>query len=206
MKIFLMAAMAVSLLAAPAWAEDTAESARAAVGQPAPDFTATDTNGTEVKLSDLKGKIVVLEWTNHECPYVQKHYGTGNMQKLQTEAAKDGIVWMSIVSSAAGKEGYTTPEEANSIMAEQDAHPLHKILDPDGTIGKLYDAKTTPDMYVIDQNGILAYSGAIDDNKSFKPETVDGAKNYVVEALTALKNGKPVEISETQPYGCGVKY
>lgn len=128
------------------------------------------------------------------------------MQKLQKEVTDDGVIWISIASSAKGKEGYTSPEEAKAIMEEQGAHPTHKILDVDGSIGHLYGAKTTPHMFVIDQNGVLVYSGAIDDNNSYKPETVEGAKNYVREALKSLKEGKPVETSSTQPYGCGVKY
>jgi peroxiredoxin len=176
------------------------------IGQPAPAFTATDTNGKSVALADLKGKTVVLEWTNHECPFVVKHYGSGNMQALQAEATKDGVVWVSINSSAKGKEGNTTAEEANKIIADQKALPTHKILDESGEIGKLYDAKTTPDMFVINKEGVLVYKGAIDDKSGFDPEEVKTAKNYVRAALADLKADKPVEVSSTKPYGCGVKY
>ncbi|OIN87182.1 MAG: thioredoxin family protein [Alphaproteobacteria bacterium CG1_02_46_17] len=206
MKNFILAALAALSLSGGAHAEEMKMDAVAEVGKPAPEFMANDLNGDHVMLSALKGQTVVLEWTNHECPYVQKHYGSGNMQKLQKEAADDGVVWISIVSSAKDKEGYTSPEEAKTIMEQQAALPTHKILDVDGTIGHLFGAKTTPNMFVIDKDGILVYSGAIDDNNSFKPETIEGAKNYVREALASLKAGKPVEMSSTQPYGCGVKY
>lgn len=176
------------------------------VGKPAPDFTGTDTHGTEHTLSDFKGKTVVLEWSNHGCPYVQKHYGTGNMQALQKEATDDGVVWLTIVSSAPGKQGYTTPEEANALMEEQNSHPTARILDPEGTIGKLYDAKTTPHMFVIDKDGTLVYDGAIDDQNAYQPETIEGATNYVREALHALKTGTEIEVTSTTPYGCSVKY
>lgn len=184
----------------------TAQVTQAEVGKPAPEFMTEDIKGEHVMLSSYKGKIVVLEWTNNECPYVRKHYDTGNMQKLQQEATKDGVVWISIVSSAKGKEGNVSPQEAQTIIDKEKAFPTYKILDESGAIGHLYGAKTTPHMFVIDQNGILAYSGAIDDNESFKPATVTGAKNYVREAIDALKAGKPVPTSQTQPYGCGVKY
>ncbi len=184
----------------------TAAMAAPEIGKPAPEFMANDTNGQHVMLSELKGKTVVLEWTNHECPFVKKHYGSGNMQALQAEATKDGVVWVSIVSSAKGKEGHSTAEDANKITAEQKAVPTHKILDESGDIGKLYGAKTTPHMFVIDKDGILAYAGAIDDKSGFDPEEIKTAKNYVRTALADLKAGKPVETSSTNPYGCGVKY
>lgn len=178
----------------------------ATVGSPAPDFSATDTKGTAVKLSDFKGKTVVLEWTNHECPFVRKHYDTNNMQKTQAAATADGVVWISIVSSAADKEGHVTPEEANQIVEKEKASPSHVILDEKGETGHLYGAKTTPHMFVVDKDGKLAYAGAIDDNSSYDPKTVEGAKNYVLAAIADLKAGKAVETSSTNPYGCGVKY
>jgi peroxiredoxin len=176
------------------------------VGKPAPDFTRTDTNGQEVNLSALKGKTVVLEWTNHLCPFVKKHYGSGNMQKLQEEAAANGVVWISVISSAHGMEGNITPEEANKITLEQNAHPAHKILDEPGTLGRLYDAKTTPHVFVIDKDGTLVYAGAIDNDDSVRPVNNPDTKNYVREALNALKDGKPIETPSTKPYGCSVKY
>ena len=184
----------------------TAAMAAPEIGKPAPEFMANDTNDKHVMLSELKGKTVVLEWTNHECPFVVKHYGSGNMQALQAEATKDGVVWVSIVSSAKGKEGNVNAEEANKLIADQKALPTHKILDESGEIGKLYDAKTTPHMFVIDKNGVLVYQGAIDDKSGFDQEEVKTAKNYVRAALADLKAGKPVEVSSTKSYGCGVKY
>lgn len=197
----LTALVALAALSLPAAAKAAPE-----VGKPAPDFSATDIAGAPVKLSDLKGKTVVLEWTNHECPFVVKHYGTGNMQETQKKAAEHGATWISIVSSAEGKQGNVTPEQAAEIVKKENAAPTHKILDASGEIGKLYDAKTTPHMFVVDKDGTLVYAGAIDDNDSAKPETVKGAKNYVLAALDDLKAGKPVMTAQTEPYGCSVKY
>ena len=184
----------------------TTAPATAIVGQMAPDFKGMDTNGVEHTLSQYKGKIVVLEWTNPECPYVLKHYGSGNMQTLQKEMTAKGVVWLSIASSAKGKEGYFDAAASNKYMTEQKSVPTARILDPTGTIGHLYGAKTTPHMFVVDKDGKLAYAGAIDDNDSFKPETIAGAKNYVREAVAALEAGKTVEPSVTKSYGCSVKY
>jgi len=195
------------LLALALWPlTTTAAQASPEIGKPAPEFMANDTNGKHVMLSELKGKTVVLEWTNHECPFVRKHYGSGNMQALQKEATADGVIWVSIVSSAKGKEGNVTAEEANKITADQKAFPTHKILDEDGTIGKLYGAKTTPHMFVIDKDGVLVYAGAIDNTPSADPDDVKTVKNYVREALADLKAGKSVTTPSTNPYGCGVKY
>lgn len=176
------------------------------IGEPAPDFTATDTNGVEHTLSNFKGKNVVLEWSNHECPFVVKHYGSGNMQKLQQEATANDTVWITIVSSAEGKQGHVTPEDANAIMEEKGAASTARILDPSGEIGKLYDAKTTPHMFVIDKEGNVAYEGAIDSDTSFKQEAIAGATNYVAAALKSLDAGEPVKTASTKPYGCSVKY
>ena len=176
------------------------------VGEPAPDFTGTDTNGNQHSLSDFKGKNVVLEWSNHECPYVVKHYDSGNMQKLQKEATDNDTIWLTIVSSADGKQGNVSPEEANKIMEEKDTHATARILDTSGEIGKMYDAKTTPHMFVIDKNGVLVYNGAIDSDSSFKQESIEGATNYVTAALESLEAGTPVEVASSKPYGCGVKY
>lgn len=176
------------------------------IGKPAPDFSAPDIAGNVVKLSDLKGKPVVLEWTNHECPFVRKHYDSGNMQALQKTAAENGTVWISIVSSAEGKQGFTTPEQAGEILTKENAVPAHKILDPKGEIGRLYDAKTTPHMFVVDKDGLLVYAGAIDSDTSASPEAIKTAKNHVTAALDDLKAGRPVAMPQTEPYGCGVKY
>jgi peroxiredoxin len=194
------------LAAAAALSLTSAAFAEAVVGEPAPPFTGTDSNGVTHNLSDFAGKTVVLEWTNHLCPYVKKHYGAGNMQKLQESATADGVVWLSIVSSAEGKQGFVTPDEANAITAEGGSKATAKLLDPAGTIGKAYGAKTTPHMYVIDGAGKLVYAGAIDSNSSADPKTIEGATNYVAEALAAVKAGTPVATAETEAYGCSVKY
>lgn len=176
------------------------------VGEPAPDFTAVDTNGVEHSLSDFKGKNVVLEWSNHECPFVVKHYEPGNMQKVQKMATDNGAVWITIVSSAEGKQGAVDAAEANKIMEEVGANSTARILDSSGEIGKLYGAKTTPHMFVIDKEGKIAYMGAIDSDSSFKQSSIDGATNYVTAALESLKAGEAVEVTSTKPYGCSVKY
>ena len=180
--------------------------AEAVVGEMAPEFTATDTNGVEHSLSDFRGKNVVLEWSNHECPFVVKHYEPGNMQKLQKKATANDTVWITIVSSAEGKQGFTTAEEANKIMEEKGAASTARILDPSGELGKLYGAKTTPHMFVIDAEGKVAYAGAIDSDSSFKQSAIEGATNYVSDALNALQNGEEIKVASTKPYGCSVKY
>lgn len=176
------------------------------VGKPAPDFTAKDIKGNEFKLSDHKGELVVLEWTNDQCPFVKKHYESKNMQKAQEAANAKGVYWVTIVSSAPGLQGHLTPEKAQEIIDSTGATPDAKILDESGELGHLYNATTTPNMFVIDKEGTLAYAGAIDDNSSPDPKTIEGAKNYVLTALDELEAGKPVETAQTQPYGCGVKY
>ena len=176
------------------------------VGQMAPDFTAVDTNGVEHTLSDFKGKNVVLEWSNHECPFVVKHYEPGNMQKIQKMATDNGAIWITIVSSAEGKQGAVNAEEANKIMEEVGANSTARILDPSGEIGKMYGAKTTPHMFVIDKEGKIAYMGAIDSDSSFQQSSIEGATNYVVEALESLNAGEEIEVTSTKPYGCSVKY
>lgn len=176
------------------------------IGKPAPEFTGMDSKGVTHKLSDLRGRTVVLEWTNHECPYVGKQYGSGNMQALQQEATDNGVIWMTIVSSAEGHQGYTTAEQAEEIMKATGSHATARILDPSGEIGGLYGAKTTPHMFVINPEGVLVYEGAIDSDNGFKEEGLVGATNYVREALNAVANGEEVEIASTKPYGCSVKY
>lgn len=199
-NLFLSALAVFALItAAPAHAAPT-------VGQPAPEFTGTDSAGNAHKLSDFKGKIVVLEWTNPGCPFVVKHYDSGNMQKLQGEATAKDVVWLSINSSAEGKEGNQSADAANTYMKDKGSKATARILDPTGEIGKLYDSKTTPHMFVIDKEGTLVYDGAIDSDDSFKPETIAGATNYVSAALEAVEAGRPVETSKTKPYGCSVKY
>lgn len=212
----LMTVLAIVTLSVPAFAAEHDHGAAAApasgkaapvVGQAAPDFSATDIEGKPVKLADLKGKIVVLEWNNPECPFVVKHYDTKNMQKLQTEeTAKADVVWLTINSSAEGQQGNLTDKTAKEYLTKSEAKPSHYILDPKGEIGTLYQAKTTPHMFVIGKDGVLAYAGAIDDNPTPRHEGVEGAKNYVRAAIEALEAGKKVEVATSQPYGCGVKY
>ena len=182
------------------------DESHATIGAAAPDFEATTITGEAFKLSDHKGDIVVLEWTNHKCPFVVKHYSTGNMQAAQKTAAEHGVKWVSIVSSAEGKQGAVNAEEAAEILTEKGATVTAKILDPSGEIGKLYGAKTTPHMYVVNADGALAYAGAIDDNSSANPATVEGATNHVLAAITDLKAGNDVAVASTAPYGCSVKY
>ena len=176
------------------------------IGKPAPAFTGSDVNGNQINLSDYAGKTVGLEWTNHECPYVKKHYDTQNMQTLQKEATDNDAVWLTIVSSAKGQQGQTPPEEAKEVMSAVGSYETARILDPEGTIGQAYDARTTPHMFVINPEGILVYMGAIDDNPTVSQKGVEGATNFVREALNALEEGSPIKTASTRPYGCSVKY
>lgn len=176
------------------------------IGQPAPDFSGTDVDGKVRHLNDFRGRTLVLEWTNHDCPYVRKHYGSGNMQALQSAAAKDGVVWLSIISSAPGKQGHVTPAEAKELTSSRHAAPAHVIFDASGDIGRAYEAKTTPHMFVIDSKGILVYMGGIDDKATTDQADIPGARNHVATALAELKEGKAVSQPITKPYGCSVKY
>lgn len=176
------------------------------VGQPAPDFTGVDSNGNQHTLSQYKGKTVVLEWTNHDCPYVKKHYNSGNMQTLQKQATADGVVWLSIISSRPGKQGHVSGGKANDLTRSRNAAPTAVILDETSAIGRLYGAKTTPHMYIIDKTGQLVYMGGIDSIPSSDEADIAGAKNYVRAALDAMTAGKTIEDSITRPYGCSVKY
>jgi peroxiredoxin len=176
------------------------------VGQPAPAFTGTDMNGKKVGLADLKGKYVVLEWHNQGCPYVVKHYDTGNMQKLQKELTGQGAAWITVISSAPGKQGHVTAAEEQAYLNAQNASPTNVIFDEDGKIGQAYGAKTTPHMFVIDDKGTLVYAGAIDDKSSTDKADVAGATNYVQAAYQEAKAGQPVKTPSTAPYGCSVKY
>lgn len=180
--------------------------AMARVGEPAPEFTAEDTNGEEITLSDLQGQIVVLEWTNHECPFVGKHYSSDNMQTLQHQATEAGVTWISMISSAPGQQGYVTAEAANELTESRGAFPSAVVLDPAGEIGRLYGARATPHMFVIDPEGILQYMGAIDSIPSAQISDIDSAENYVRSALDAVMAGEPVDPAATQAYGCTVKY
>jgi hypothetical protein len=178
----------------------------ATVGEPAPVWTGTDTNGVEHTLTDFQGKTVVMEWNNPECPYVVKHYDSGNMQSLQEEAAGNDVVWITVNSGAEGKQGHMTAEEANTYMSEVGSNATAYILDPTGEIGQMYQAKTTPHMYVINPEGTLVYAGAIDSDPSFKQDGIADATNYVKAAWESVAAGQEVEMASTQPYGCSVKY
>jgi len=175
-------------------------------GKPAPDFTLTDTNGKSLTLAEHKGKYVVLEWFNYDCPFVVKHYSGGNMQKLQNEYTGKDVVWLSINSSAEGNEGYYSPEDTNTMAAERGVKSTALLLDADGKVGHLYGAKTTPHMFVIDPNGMVIYQGAIDDKASVDVDDIPTSKNYVQTALDAAMAGKPVADATTKAYGCSVKY
>jgi peroxiredoxin len=178
----------------------------ARVGEPAPDFTATDSNGTRHHLADYKGKYVVLEWHNQGCPYTRKHYESGNMQRLQKEWTGKGVVWFTVISSAPGTQGYVTGPEENQYVSKMKAAPSAVLLDPEGTVGHLYAAKTTPHMYIIDPTGKLIYNGAIDDHPTSDASDIPSSRNYVSSALEQAMGGKPVGEAATRPYGCSVKY
>jgi len=178
----------------------------ARVGDSAPDFTATDSNGRVHKLSEYQDKFVVLEWTNRGCPYTQKHYSSGNMQRLQREWTSRGVIWLTVISSAPGKQGYVKADDENAYVKQVNATPTAVLLDPTGVLGHLYDAKTTPHMFIIDPKGILIYIGAIDDRPTTDLSDVNGARNYLSQALTEAMSGKPVSTPTTRPYGCSVKY
>jgi peroxiredoxin len=183
--------------------------ARAAtVGQTAPTFTGKDSQGETISLDRYRGKYVVLEWTNRTCPFTKKHYDSGNMQALQQEWTAKGVIWLTVLSSSPAhvSDGYLTAAEENAQMARVHAHPTAAILDPTGEIGKLYSAKTTPHMFVIDPQGKLIYDGAIDNEPTTDTADVKTAKNYVSAALTEAMAGQPVEVASTRPYGCAVKY
>lgn len=176
------------------------------VGEPAPDFTLTDTLGKEHSLSDFAGKHVILEWTNHQCPFVVKHYKDGHMQALQKELVDDGAVWLQIVSSAEGKQGYVTPEQGEAIRKEKKMHSTAMLLDASGKVGRTYGARTTPHMFMVGPDGKLLYQGAIDSEKSARGKDISDAENYIKSAYESAKAGKPIEKTTTTPYGCGIKY
>ena len=184
----------------------TTASADVVTGEMAPNFTLTSASGEAVSLEDFKGQHVVLEWTNHQCPFVVKHYGSGNMQALQEKWTDQNVVWLSIISSAKGKQGHVTPEEAQQLTEERGAFPSDVLLDESGDVGRLYGAKTTPHMFVIDPDGTIVYQGAIDSIASFDPDDIAQATNYVDNALTKSMAAEPIEMHATKPYGCSIKY
>ena len=175
------------------------------INAPAPEFTAVDSNGVSHNLADFRGRAVVLEWTNHDCPFVVKHY-QGNMQTLQQEATGDGVVWLTVISSKPGSQGYVSPAKANELTTSRGAAPTAVLLDPAGDIGRAYGAQVTPHMYVIDEDGMLVYMGGIDDKPTSNPADIPGATPYVVNALAALSAGSVIDPNQTRPYGCTVKY
>jgi hypothetical protein len=177
-----------------------------APGAAAPDFKGTDSNGAQHTLSQYRGKFVVLEWANQGCPYDRKHYLSGSIQSQQRDWTAKGVVWLSVISSAPGEQGYVTPSEENTYLKTVHAAPTAALLDPTGVIGRLYEAKTTPHIFVIDPTGKLIYQGALDDKPTTEQADLKGARNYLNETLTAAMSGKPVAVASTRPYGCSVKY
>ena len=200
----ILGAVAATMITAGALIVSTASAAPP--GDAAPAFREVNTAGKEISLSDFKGKTVILEWTNNGCPFVQKHYNSRNMQNTQAVATADGVIWLSVNSSRPGSQGNVTPAEADKLTKDRGAKPTHVLLDPDGSMGRAYAAKTTPHMFIITPDGKIAYNGAIDSIKSNKVEDVPKATNYVTSALAALKAGKSPDPALTTSYGCDVKY
>ena len=194
-----LAALSLLLVAAPS-------AGGAQIGSPAPDFHGTDSNGKAQSLDEYRGKYVVLEWHNHDCPYTVKHYQSGNMQSLQMQWTAKGVVWLTVISSAPGEQGYVDASQENAYMKKVNADPTAAILDPKGEIGHLYGAKTTPNMFIIDPSGKLIYAGAIDDHPTTEVSDIQSSKNYVSLALTEAMSGQAVQTPVTRPYGCSVKY
>lgn len=196
----------LSLLTAAAALAATSALAGPPVDARAPAFSGLASNGETISLDQFKGETVVLEWTNDGCPFVQKHYKTGNMQKTQKTANKAGVVWITVISSAPGEQGHADATRANLLTRDRGAEPDFILLDPEGVVGRAYGAKTTPQMALIDKDGVLRYAGAIDDKPSTNHASVEGATNYLLAALESVESGKPVAVKETAPYGCSVKY
>jgi peroxiredoxin len=176
------------------------------VGKLAPDFTAVDSNGKTHKLSELRGKLVALEWTNHDCPYVRKHYNAGNMQAIQKQAADAGVVWLTVISSPPGEQGHVAPAKANELTQTRNATPAAVLIDPKGEVGRAYDARVTPHMFLINAEGTLVYMGGIDSIPSTRADDIEKATPYFRDAITAAVKGEPVKNAVTRPYGCTVKY
>jgi peroxiredoxin len=201
MRTPILSILAVSILLGVA-----ASAAAVVSGAAAPGFTITDTSGKAVTLADYKGKYVVLEWTNPECPFVRKHYSSGNMQGLQKEWGGRNVVWLSINSTNASSFEFKTPQQMSDWMKQQGAAPAATLLDSTSGTARAYAAKTTPHMFVVDPGGTIVYAGAIDDKRSANPADAKTANNYVRAALTEAMAGKPVTVASTTPYGCSVKY
>ena len=203
MRAFFALAFAATLAAA---VSAQAPAATLKVGDPAPDFTLQGSDGKTYSLADYKGKYVVLEWNNFDCPFVKKFYGSGKMQELQKEYTAKGVVWLTICSSAEGKQGYYDAGVLKDMATDRKLSSTAYLRDPDGTVGRLYGAKTTPNMFVISPEGVLIYAGAIDDKPSADPADIASATNYVTASLNLAMAGKPLEVKSTTSYGCGVKY
>ncbi len=201
-----MKTTATLLIAALALGASSASIRAAEVGQAAPDFTLTSVEGPEHSLADFRGKYVVLEWTNYDCPFVVKHYKSGNMQGLQQTFTEKGVVWLSINSSAPGKQGHFTKEEWKKRIADWKVAATVVLLDSDGKVGRAYGAQTTPHIFIVNPEGVMIYAGAIDDKPSTNPADIAGARNFVRAALEAALAGKAIESPSTKPYGCSVKY
>ena len=178
----------------------------APVGEQAPNFEVMDANGNMRSLSEFEGQYVILEWLNHGCPYIRKHYDGNNMQQLQEKYTDQGVVWLSVISSAPGEQGYMEPEEARQSIEEYGASPTAILLDPEGEMGQAYDARVTPHMFIIDPSGTVRYNGAIDDKPTPRASSLETAHNYIDAAMNSLMNGEEVEVKSNTPYGCNVKY
>lgn len=202
----LAALTATAVAAGTTTATSTRTEASPQTGTPAPGFTATDSKGRPHTLTAYKGKTVILEWTNHECPYTVKHYATGNMQALQKAATDSGAIWLTVASSRPGTQGHVNGLEADKLTDDRHARPTAVVLDPKGDLGRLYGARTTPHMYIVDPAGMLVYMGGIDDQPTANHASVKIARNYVREALDAVAAGRPIAMASTRPYGCSVKY
>lgn len=209
-KLIVTSFLPLSLLVAVGCGADAAErpapANAPAVGKTAPEFKVVDTNGKTHSLSQYRGKWVVLEWLNHGCPYVRKHYDGNAMQALQKKYAEKGVIWLSIVSSAPGNQGHFPNDKANALTKEKGAAPHAVLIDESGTVGRMYDARTTPHMFVINPKGTLMYMGAIDDKPTARAADLQGARQHVDIALQEAMAGKPVTVASSQPYGCNVKY
>ena len=197
------ASLALGLASVPGTANPAAQ---ARIGSPAPGFALTDSTGRSVALADFKGKTVVLEWTNHDCPYVRKHYGGNAMQALQKKWTGQGVVWLTVISSMPGSQGYVTAEQANKLTADRNAAPSAVLFDSKGAVGRSYGAQVTPHMYVITGDGTLVYMGGIDDKATTRLEDLKTAKNFVDLALGEVAQGKPVSVTTSRAYGCTIKY
>lgn len=207
-RTLVAATAAIAVVLGTAFVTVTGSTAREPVqpGKPAPDFTAKDSAGKEVRLSALKGRIVVLEWNNPDCPYVKKHYNAGNMQSVQAEAQAKGAVWLTINSGPPGAQGHMNGLEADKYVADRKSVAAHYLLDPDGKVGRAFGATVTPHMFVIDKAGNVAYMGGIDDKPSTNVGDIKDARNFVREAVAAVAEGKPVQTASARPYGCQIKY